>query len=174
MKKTAASLITALVVPIAFSASVLATDPDPLADNLSVTVSETCTFSRTTGNGTYAVTMAVNKLNSNVGTSTFTAICNNPSGFSVAAVFTSITGTGAAITYSATTPSANSGTWTAAKGDSSSTANIAATNGVLMSTDAVTAAEGISQQVTYKIGTRNNQAKGAYSGTATYTLTQNS
>ena len=171
MKKIAASLITALVAPLVFSVGALATNPDPLADNLSVTVNETCTFARTAGSGTYAVTMAVNKLNSSVGTSTFTAICNNPSGFSVAAVFTSITGTGAAITYSATTPSANSGTWTAY--NSTADANIAATNGTLMTASGVTDAAGQAATVVYKIGTRNNQAKGAYSGTATYTLTQN-
>ena len=141
-----------------------------VTDTFSVTISERCTFTRTTGNGTYAVTMAMNALNTNAGTSTFTAICNNASGFSVSAVPSSITGDGAAITYSATTPTKGSGTWTAAKGDSSSTTNIAASNGVLMSANGPTT--GLSQQVTYKVSTHSNQAKGSYTGTIKYTLVQ--
>ena len=158
-----ASLATA-VIPLANSFAVSVT----LTDDVTVNVSDTCTFDRTTGNGTYSATMAVNKLNASVGTSTFKVVCNNASGYHVTATPTSITGTGAAITYSATTPTAGSGTWTAF--NSTANANIAASGGTLMSNSGVSPADGQTATVVYKVSTRNNQAKGAYSGSITYAV----
>ena len=172
MKKTLTIGVVSLTMAAMPVVGVFAANPAPLTDTINVTVDETCTFARTNGSGTYSATMAVNKLNSSVGTSTFTAICNNPTGFSVSATPTSITGTGAAITYSATTPTAGSGTWTAY--NSTADANIAATSGVLMTSSGVTDAAGQAATVVYKVSTRNNQAKGGYSGTIQYALTQNS
>lgn len=150
---------------------VFATDPDPVVDTVTITVSETCTLTRSTGNGTYTATMSTNALNASVGSSTFTAVCNNAGGFSVSATPTALTnaGGGEAINYSATTPTAGSGTWTATK--SVVAGNIAASNGELMSTNATT--DGLTETVTYAVSTRANQAKGAYTGTMTYQLTQN-
>ncbi len=148
-----------------------ADNPPSVVDTITITVSETCTFTRTTGESTYTATMAVNALNPSVGTSTFTAICNNASGFSVSATPTALSGTGEAITYSATTPQAGDGTWTATK--SGQGGNIAATGGVLMTANGPTAAAGQAETVTYKVSTRNNQAKGDYTGRMTYALTQN-
>ena len=151
---------------------VFAADPAAITDNITITVDETCTFERTTGNGNYTATMQVNGLNNSVGTSTFTAICNNASGFSVSATPTSLSGTGEAITYSATAPPAGSGTWTATK--TTVAGNIAASDGVLMTANGPTAAAGQTETVTYKVSTRPNQAKGSYSGSIEYALTQNS
>ncbi|MBR3144024.1 hypothetical protein IKF12_02365 [Candidatus Saccharibacteria bacterium] len=148
---------------------VFATDPEAVEDTLTITVSETCTLTRTTGNGNYTATMSTNALNASVGSSTFTAVCNNATGFSVSATPTALTGDGEAINYSATTPTAGSGTWTAAKTEVAG--NIAATSGVLMSTNATTT--GLTETVTYAVSTRANQAKGDYTGTMTYQLTQN-
>lgn len=148
---------------------VFATDPEAVEDTITITVSETCTLTRTTGNGNYTATMSTNALNPSVGSSTFTAVCNNASGFSVSATPTALSGTGEAINYSATTPTAGSGTWTATKTEVSG--NIAATSGVLMSTNATTT--GLTETVTYQVSTRANQAKGDYEGTMTYQLTQN-
>lgn len=148
-----------------------AADPAAVVDTIKITVSETCTFTRTTGEALYTATMAVNALNESVGTSVFTAICNNATGFSVSATPIALSGTGEAINYSATTPTAGSGTWTATK--SGQGGNIAASGGILMSANAPTAAAGQEETVTYKVSTRNNQAKGDYQGTMTYTLTQN-
>ena len=116
--------------------------------------------------------MSTNALNASVGSSTFKAVCNNASGFSVSAVPTALSGTGEAINYSATTPTAGSGTWTATKTEVAG--NIAASNGVLMSSDGTTSADGLVETVTYQVSTRANQAKGDYEGKMTYTLTQNS
>lgn len=148
---------------------VFATDPEAVEDNITITVSETCTLTRTTGNGNYTATMSTNALNPSVGSSTFTAVCNNAAGFSVSATPTALTGTGEAINYSATTPTAGSGSWTATK--SVEAGNIAATGGVLMSTNATTT--GLTETVTYQVSTRANQAKGDYEGKMTYQLTQN-
>ena len=150
---------------------VFATDPAAVEDTITITVSETCTFTRTTGNGNYTATMSTNALNSSVGSSTFTAVCNNASGFSVSATPTALAGpTGSdAINYSATTPTAGSGSWTATKTEVAG--NIAATNGVLMTAAGTTT--GQTETVTYQVSTRANQAKGDYEGTMTYQLTQN-
>ena len=175
MKKSliigASSLVLAAAPAIsAFAAS---SNPTAVVDNLSVTVDEICTFERTTGNGSYTQSMAANALKTDFGTSTFTAICNGGSGFSVAAVFTALTGSvSGSIAYSATTPTAGSGTWTAAKGTSSSTTNLAATGAKLMDTSSASTSSGTVQQVSYKVSTQNNIAQGTYTGTATYTLTQ--
>lgn len=147
---------------------------------LNLTVTEVCSFTRSVGEATKSVSMAMNALNTDA-TNTFKVICNNAAGYSVAAVFTKITGVGDDIAYSATTPTAGSGTWTATK-DGTSPANIAGTwqsgsstytGGTLMSASGVTSSSGTTQKVIYKIGTSATQAHGSYSGTATYTLTQN-
>ena len=151
---------------------VFAADPDAVTDHITITVDETCTFERTTGDGSYTATMNVNALNNSVGSSTFTAICNSASGFSVSATPTSLSGDGEAITYSATAPSAGGGTWTATK--TNVAGNIAATDGILMTANGPTAAAGQTETVTYKVSTRPNQAKGSYSGSIEYALTQNS
>ena len=152
---------------------VFADNPAAIVDTINVTVGETCTFtSSNSGDKTYTLTMSTNDLQTTAGSSTFTAICNNASGFSVSATPTSISGTGEAITYSATTPTAGSGTWTAT--NTTDSANIPATGGTLMSAAGVTTSTGVQKTVNYTVSTKNNQAKGSYSGTMTYQLTQNS
>lgn len=162
-------------LPIAAS---FAVDPPAISDELIVTVGEACTFTRTSStgeSGTITDSIQLGGLNNNFGSSTYKAICNNAIGFNVEAEFTSLTGAGEAITYSATDPTAGSGTWTASVDDN----NIVVSTvdgkliGSLMSASGVTGANGISATVTYKISIRDNQAKGNYTGTATYTLNQN-
>ena len=151
-----------------------------ITTNLELTINDACSFTRT--NQSVTVSMDPNALNTSM-TSTYKVICNDVAGYSVAAVFTKMTGPGADIEYSATTPTAGSGTWTATKGAASATSNIAGTwqsgsstytGGTLMSGSGPTTTSGTSQQVTYKVGTAASQAAGAYSATATYTATQNS
>ncbi len=171
MKKTIIITTAVAVFAVAPAVSVFAAC-DPLEDDITVTITDTCTFTRSTGNGTYSASMQVGKLNASVGTSTFNIICNNANGYTVTATPTSITGTGEAINYSATTPTAGSGTWTAY--NNTAEANIAATSGVLMSSNTVSPAAGASATVVYKVSTRDNQAKGAYSGSITYAASTNS
>lgn len=169
MKKTIVAGAASLALAAMPVIGVFATDPEAIEDTITITVSETCTLTRSTGNGNYTATMSTNALNPSVGSSTFTAVCNNASGFSVSATPTALAGTGEAITYSATTPTAGSGTWTATK--TTVAGNIAATGGVLMSTNTTTT--GLTETVTYQVSTRPDQAKGDYEGTMTYQLTQN-
>ena len=143
------------------------------SDTLSLTVNEQCTFVRSSGSNSKSTTMAMNALDTSM-TNTFKVTCNIASGYSVSAAFTALDGPGADITYSATTPTAGSGTWTATKGAASATSNIPASGGTLMSASGVTSSSGTTQQVTYKVGTASNQASGSYEGTATYTLTATS
>ena len=170
MKKIAIAGASAVLAALPV-VGVFAADPAALTDRINITVSETCTFERSSGEGTYGATLAMNALNNSVGSSTFTAICNNATGFVVNATPTSITGTGDAITYSAEAPTQGSGTWTAYK--TTAAANIAATGGVLMTSNGVTPAAGTSETVTYKVSTSPNQAKGSYTGTIEYALVQN-
>ena len=150
-----------------------ATDPAAVVDTLTVTVDEACTFDHDGSSGSYTKAMSAGQLDANFATSTFKAMCNNGKGYTVGAVFTSLTHTsngGDPITYSATTPTAGSGTWTA----SVSGSNIAATNGTLLNTNEQDPSGGTSRTVTYKVSLHNDQAQGTYRGTATYTLTQKS
>lgn len=171
MKKTIIAGAASAVLAAMPIVGVFADNPAPVVDNLTITVSETCTLTRSTGNGNYTATMSTNALNPSVGSSTFTAICNNAGGFSISATPTALTGAGEAINYSATTPTAGSGTWTATK--SVVAGNIAATGGLLMTANGPTSAEGQTETVTYAVSTSATQAKGDYSGTMTYQLTQN-
>ena len=173
MKKTLIAGAASLALAAMPVVGVFAADPAPVTDTITITVSETCTLTRSTGNGNYTATMSTNALNASVGSSTFTAICNNATGFNVSATTSSLVGPSGseAINYSATTPTAGSGTWTATK--TTVAGNIAATSGVLMTASAPTAAAGQTETVTYQVSTRANQAKGDYEGTIVYALTQN-
>lgn len=146
---------------------------DPVVDTLTVTVAESCTFTHTSGDGQFTHTMNAGALDTAFGTSSLTASCNNGTGYTIGAVFTSLKKTTGAsssdIAYSADTPTAGSGTWTANNG----TANIAATGGVLASRNAQDPAGGSTYTVTYAVSTHNDQAQGTYTGTATYTLVKN-
>ena len=166
-----AGVLATVPVVGAFAAGTYTFVDDQLVTTLNLTVSDACAFSRTSTST--SVTMNPNALSTSM-TSTYKIICNDAAGYSVGAAFTALTGPGTDITYSATTPSKGSGTWTATLGTASGTTNIAATGGVLMSSDGPTTAAGTSQQVTYKVGTAAAQAAGSYTGTATYTATQNS
>ena len=173
MKKSliigASSLVLAAAPAIsAFAAS---SNPAAVVDNLSVTVDEICTFTRNSGGSgaTISNTMTAGALNASFGSNTFKAVCNAGSGYSVAAVFTALSGSvSGSIAYSATTPTAGSGTWTATVSGS----NIAASGGKLMNTSAPDTSAGTSATVTYKVSTQSDIAQGTYTGTATYTLTQ--
>ena len=175
MKKSLIMGATSLVLattPV-FGVFAATGDPAALTDNLSVTVEEICTFSRTTGSGNYSNSMTANALNANFGTSTFKAICNADDGYSVAAVFSALAGSvSGSIAYSATTPTAGSGTWTATLGASSATNNMAASGAKLIDKSTADDANGTTQQVTYKVSTQATIAQGTYEGTAKYTLTQ--
>ena len=173
MKKSLIVSVASLALAAMPIMGVFAADPSAVVDNLSVTVDEICTFTRTTGNGNYTNTMAANAVNNNFGTSTFTAVCNAGSGYTVAAVFTALNGSvSGSIPYAASATSAGTNRWTAVKGASSSTTYIAASNGTLMDTSGPDTSTGTVQQVTYKVSTATNIAQGSYTGTAKYTLSQ--
>lgn len=173
MKKTliigAASLaLAAMPVVGAFAATTF-------TDTVTITVSEACSLSRSSGSGTYTATLAPNAVNANVGSSTLSAACNNPKGYTVKVATTALTNSTVSsytIPYSTTTPAAGTSAWTVTKGASSATTNIA-NNGTVMETSAAdTSTTAATQQVTYKVSTSNIQAQGSYSGTAVYTLTK--
>ena len=173
MKKTliagAASFALAAMPVI----GVFAANPDPVVDTLTVTVNESCTFALKTGSANITKAMEAGALDVAFGTNVFESKCNNGKGYSIGAVFTDLAHTGNAgdaIQYSATTPTAGSGTWTATVGAD----NIAATNGVLANTSAQDPAAGSTYTVVYKVSLHNDQAQGTYRGTATYTLSQKS
>jgi hypothetical protein len=145
---------------------------DGISDSISVTVGSNCSFTRSNSTGTYNVTMNVDDLKENVGSSTYKVVCNNPSGYTVSATFEGLAGKNLTendtIDYSAETPSAGSQTWTATVGNS----NIAALTGFLMSSSEATTAEGKTATVTYKVSTGEAQKQGTYTGTATYTFAE--
>ena len=166
-------LLCGLATPLAFlSGSVFATsDPAAVVDNLSVNVEEICTFSRTVGTGSITKAMTANKGATNMGGSTFKAICNANSGYSVKAVFTSLTGGSGSASFAYSSPSKGYNRYSAYLGDSSSTTRVAA-NGNIIDTSEADGEDGITQQIYYKCSTATDVPAGTYTGTATYTLTQ--
>ena len=173
MKKT----LIAGAASLAFAATpvfgVFADNPAALTDTLTVTVATSCTFERTTGTGTYAKTMLANKVDAEFGSSTFTSHCNNGKGYKITPTFTSLSFTGAAqpITYATSTPTAGSGTWTAKLSGSSSSLTSGTAFGSQTSQDPTA---GRAVTILYTVSTKSNQAKGTYTGTATYQLSMNS
>ena len=175
MKKSIVAGAASLVLAAMPVVGVFAANPAAVVDTLTVTVNESCTFEHATGNsGSFTKSMAAGALDDNFGSSEFTVACNNGKGYTIGAVFTSLTDSGhpsvSAIAYSATTPTAGSGTWTATVNSS----NIAATGGSIADTSTQDPAAGSTYTVNYTVSTHNDQAQGTYTGTATYTLTQKS
>ena len=157
-------------------------------DTLTVNIGDSCTLDRQTGSGSYTKLMQLNAVDLEFGISTYRVICNNGTGFNVTAEFTDLddSAAGQNITYSATTPTAGSGTWTASNvtiNPNSPTEKLPAYNidptssntnvKTLMNYGGVTPADGYTATVTYQVSTRSNQAQGSYTGTATYTLNKN-
>ena len=184
MNKKITAGVAALALSMAPVAGVLAVDctgdGGSLTDNISLTISGGCTFTRsapTSGNGsngTFTLSMNWNAVNTSL-TETFKVVCNDAAGFKVTGTFTSFTSTGkTAIAYSTTTPTAGSGTWTATKGAASATTNMTSgSSGNLMSETSGTSTSGKTQQVTYKIGTGAQQERGSYTATANYVAVSN-
>ncbi len=166
-------LLCGLITPLVFiSGSVLAaTDPAAITDNLSVNVEEICSFSRSSGSGSIAKTMTANKGATGMGGSTFTAICNSNGGYSVKAVFTSLTSASSSASFDYANPTKGYNRYSAYLGNSSSTTRVAS-NGNIMDTTVADDENGTVQEIYYKCSTANDVPAGTYTGTATYTLTQ--
>lgn len=171
MKKSIVAGAASLVLAAMPVVGVFADNPEAVVDTLTVTVNESCTFTRTDGDGRYTHSMTVDEVKTNFGSSTFTSTCNNGKGYDINAVFTSLSHTehaGEAIAYSPSTPTAGSGTWTASVNSS----NIAATGGKLGEQSTQDPAGGRTYTVDYAVSLHDDQAQGTYEGTATYTLVQ--
>lgn len=178
MKKTLMVGLGSLVLAALPTATSFAATSQQI--NATVTVGQSCELTRTSGEGTYSKTMNMNTYDANFGSSTLSVVCNNLSGFKVKGTFTDLVN-GAnndiKITYTSAQGgvSGGSGTWTAVKGDSTSTTAIASgVDGNVMSSGVSTGTTPVTQQITYKVGTSASQAAGTYTGTATYELTSNS
>lgn len=174
MKKTLIAGAASLVLAAMPVVGAFAADPAAVIDTLTVTVDEACTFDHNGTSGSYTKALEPGELDTAFATSTFKSMCNNGKGYVVNVVFTDLahlSNDGDPIEYSATTPTAGSGTWTAQIQGGS---NIAASGGVLMNTNTQDPAEGTVASVIYKVSLHDDQAQGTYRGTATYTLVQNS
>ena len=173
MKKSIVAGAASLVLAAMPVVGVFAADPAAVEDTLTVTVNEACTFEHNTGStGEFTHSMSANAIDDKFGSSTFKAACNNGKGYDINASFASLVNTNnpsvSAIAYSATTPTAGSGTWTATV-DSS---NIAETKGKVATRTSQDPAGGSTYTVSYTVSTHEDQAQGTYTGKATYTLVQ--
>ena len=148
-------------------------------DKITVTVSDTCAFSRTAGEGEYNTTLLGGNVVENFGGSTFEVTCNIAAGESqdinVTAEFQDLSdGAGNSIPYAAVAPTADTSSWVAMKSNATTGASaIAASNGVLINGTATDEAGTLSANVRYSVGVEEDQAAGTYTGYATYTLAEN-
>ena len=149
-KKFVSVSFLSLPILILSGSAIATSDPAAVVDNLSVTVDEICTFSRTSGSGTITKAMTANLGATGMGSSTFTAVCNAGSGYSVAATFTALTGGSGSATFTYAAPSKGNNRYSAYLGGSSSTTRVAA-GGNIIDTSAADTSEGTSQQVFYGI-----------------------
>ena len=170
-KKILSVSVVSLSILLLSGNAIAASDPVAVVDNLSVNVEEICTFSRTVGSGSIAKAMTANKGATGMGGSTFTAICNSNGGYSVKAVFTSLTSASSSASFDYANPTKGYNRYSAYLGNSSSTTRVAS-NGNIMDTSEADGEDGTTQQIYYKCSTANDIPAGTYTGTATYTLTQ--
>ncbi len=174
MKKSLIIGASSLILATTPVFGVFATTGDPAAvtDNLSVTVEEICTFTRSSGNGSYSKGMSANGVDLNFANTTLKAVCNADDGYKVVGVYTALAGTpGGSIPFGTTKPAAGTSSWAVLKGTSGST--YLTNNGNVITKSGADTSSGTSQAVRYQVATADNIAQGTYQGTATYTLTQN-
>lgn len=184
MKKllvTGAAAAALAVMPVV---SVFAANP---VDTVSVTINESCTFTReayssggvtnntshkngtggtwsTTANtDTLSATMTNGSTQANLGSSQFKVVCNHATGYKVTVATTSL-GTGTTAIPNNTTYSAEVSGWSPVSGSTK------LTNGSTVKTESTTTA-GTTFEVSYGVGISRTQQAGTYSGTATYSLT---
>lgn len=142
-------------------------------DTLNVTVSNSCSFNRTEGEGTYNATVLPGNTSENFAKSTFAADCNFGSegkDVQVTAVFGSLTSGENSIPYAATAVSGSTTSWSAAKGALSADATIIANNSDLINVTKATETQ--TATVWYSVGVATGTPAGTYTGYATYTLAQ--
>lgn len=161
-----------------------------LTDTLSVTINESCTFTRkayasggvtnntshkngtggtwsTTANtDTLSATIANGTLKDSLGSSQFNVVCNRATGYKVTVATTSLStgGTSPITIPNNSTYSASVSGWSPVSGSTK------LTNGSTVNTASATTA-GTAFEVSYGVGLSTSQAAGTYTGTATYSLT---
>ena len=178
----ASAVLAAMPVVGVFAA---AENPANIVDTITVTIEDSCTWSRTLEGGTsvtasgsnLTATKTANQTLSSFGTSTLNAKCNNSKGYTIKATMTALSGKVSSDANAATNndsidyaTSLAAGKWVASYGGTGITSgsNIATTSA---SDDMV---NGTSYAITYGVQTKTNQTAGVYTGTATYELIQNS
>lgn len=168
MKKTFVAVVTSLTFAAVPVISSFATS-DSVTDNLSISIADSCSFDRTSGNGEYAATINAGTYAANFASSTFTVTCNTFDTYTVTAVFSDLTnGAEDSISYGTHDPNGSESIWTAKLGDSTSAAvNVANGDSIINTT---VADGGSTATVRYSVGAASNQAAGTYTGRATYTL----
>lgn len=150
-----------------------------IQDKITVTVSETCAFSRTAGAGEYQASLLGGSVAENFGGSTFEVICNTSAGetqdVNVTAEFQDLSdGAGNSIPYAAVAPTADTSSWVAMKSTATAGSSaIAATNGMLIDAEATEDNDVFTANVKYSVGVADDQEAGTYTGYATYTLVEN-
>ncbi len=172
MKKSivagAASIVlAAMPVVSTFAAS-------DVVDQINVTVTDECSFSRTDGEGNYSTTLLADAINNSFAHSEFKATCNfgvDGKDITVTAAFTDLVSGANTIPYSGSELAAGTAGWNAAKGEKSGITSIIANNGNLINVTAANADQYAT--VWYSVATDDNQAAGTYTGYATYTLAEN-
>ena len=184
--------ITAGVAALAFAAAPVAraiavdcsgSSGGQLQDSITLNVNNSCTFSRTSGNGSVSLSMDWNALDYSK-SETFSVSCNDAAGWKVTGTFSNMTGTAnqgstykTTINYATAMPTAGSGTWTAIKGEYAPSGVTGITSGssgnVINKGSSSTGQTATTQKITYVIGTRDRQERGTYTATATYVAVSN-
>ena len=170
MKKTiiagAASLaLAAMPVVGVFAAT-------SMTDTITANVSDSCTFARTAGEGTYATTLLPNAMSENFASSIISVTCSADQDIDVSATFTDLVSGENSIAYSSDAVAEGVSSWNAAKGQYSATATSLANDGALFDL-AGEAGKQYDETVWYSVATSVSQVAGAYKGYATYTLAEN-
>ena len=189
MKKSLAIGMISLALAAAPALTVAAAE----VDNISVTVSASCTLARqayasggvtnntshkngtdgtwstTAGNNTLSATRSNSTVTYALGSSQFKVVCNNASGYNVSVATTALVHS---VTNTITIPnnnnfSASVSGW--APLSAARASGIKYTNGAVVKTESTTTS-GTTFEIFYGVGISASQAAGTYTGTATYTI----
>lgn len=172
MKKLSlVGIASILLTVISISLSTPYANGQSVTKEATITLQDTCTFSRTEGNGEYSGVILPGSYSENFASSVLSVACNTPDVYYVTAHFSNLTdenNENNIINYTTTNPNGSFSGWSVKAGKTIPSQTYVENDSRFI--DATTADDGITTTIRYSVSASPDQPSGSYSGTATYIL----
>ena len=159
-----------VVTPIILSSASYASGRSATRE-ATITLQDTCTFSRAEGDGNYSGIILPGGYSDNFASSVLSVSCNTPDVYYVTAQFSNLTdehNTNNTINYTTANPNGSFSGW-GVKAGKTIPSQVRIENGSRL-IDVTTADNGSTTTIRYSVSASPDQPAGTYSGTATYIL----